>query len=215
LTCNYCIYCNAIQLMRWPPPPTHLKCISQGKMTPNICILFIAIPQHTIINLSTALGIQYFLKLFTFASGEVPQCYDSHWLNNIVTNRPMGLTDTSVIVTTVQTKWPVIETTFTRDYSALIHSILWAHSPIYSLLLLSTDAYSIDTGLGHGTPQIHFSTRSTLCSSTVTVSLQCFVLTDLPWHDYLSLLLSAGLICCLFYVSNILCCYSQSLIHPS
>jgi hypothetical protein len=91
-------------------------------------------------------------------------------------------------------------------HSYIQYSGLTALSTV-CLVPLFTDVNSTETGLKPSTPQIHFNTHSTLCSSSAkspslpaihsSHSAICHTLThnDMAVH----LLLSAGLICCLLH----------------
>lgn len=80
--------------------------------------------------------------------------------------------------------------------------------------LLSTDVHSTDTGLEDSTAQMHSSTCSTLCSSTLTISLyspitNCSPLHATHWLAVTTVCLSAGLKCCLLHFWILLLSSSQ------
>lgn len=84
----------------------------------------------------------------------------------------------------------------------------------FSSFLLSTDAQSTDTSLEDSTAQMHSSTRSTLCSSAVTISLYCAITTCSPLHATRGLAVttvhpSAGLKYCLLHFWILLLSSSQ------
>lgn len=101
----------------------------------------------------------------------------------------------------------------TRDYPALVNSVLWAHSPIYSLLSLvvcwcsrhwywSWTQYSTDA-LFHALHTMHF------CSDILPllniVKTRSLLLNTLTRHDKtVHLLPCIGLICCQLHFSNFL-----------
>jgi len=112
--------------------------------------------------------------------------------------------DKTIKTTSNENRMLTIISRITRNRnSALVHPVLWAHSP--------------DTGLEHSTSQICF-TRPTLCSSSAQSPLLFIIhsprspLCCAHWIAVTRLsefFISNGLIYCLLYASNLLCCSSQ------
>jgi hypothetical protein len=113
-----------------------------------------------------------------------------------------------------QLKQPVTEAEYSRisriTHKRLPYTSYTQYSGLIALstpclVLLVTDAYGSDNGLEYSTPQIHFQTSSTLCSSSAkspsrstlhscrSAIRHTLIRRDVSVH----LLLSAGLICCL------------------